>query len=142
MTATKGVVLDANILIRAVLGARVRSLLERYEDAVEFYSPDICFNEARQHLPAILERRSLNPEPALRVLDGLAGLVQPIEQSLYQPQEMAARSRLAGRDLRDWPVVALALTLDLPIWTEDRDFFGSGVATWTTDRIELYLQTK
>jgi predicted nucleic acid-binding protein len=49
---------------------------------------------------------------------------------------------MAGRDLRDWPVVALALTLNLPIWTEDRDFFGSGVATWTIDRIELYLQAK
>jgi nucleotidyltransferase/DNA polymerase involved in DNA repair len=71
VTATKGVVLDANILIRAVLGTRVRSLLERYEDAVEFYSLDSCFNEARQHLPAILERRGLNPEPALHVLDKL-----------------------------------------------------------------------
>jgi hypothetical protein len=27
----------------------------------------------------------------------------------------------------------------LPIWTEDTDFFGCGVATWTTDRVELYL---
>ena len=23
---------------------------------------------------------------------------------------------------------------------EDTDFFGSGVATWTTDRVELFLQ--
>jgi len=26
-----------------------------------------------------------------------------------------------------------------PAWTEDRDFFGSGVATWTTVNVELYL---
>jgi hypothetical protein len=25
-------------------------------------------------------------------------------------------------------------------WTEDQDFFGSGIATWTTDRVELYLR--
>ncbi len=140
--ATKGLVLDANILIRAVLGTRVRSLLERYEDVVEFYSPDISYNEARQHLPMILERRGLDSEPAMRVLEGLTSLVQPIEQSLYQPYEMRARSRMVGRDLLDWPVMALALALNLPIWTEDRDFFGGGVATWTTDRIELYLQEK
>ncbi|HZC23037.1 MAG TPA: PIN domain-containing protein [Candidatus Binatia bacterium] len=27
-----------------------------------------------------------------------------------------------------------------PIWTEDADFFGAGVATWTTDRVELLLR--
>ena len=25
---------------------------------------------------------------------------------------------------------------------EDRDFFGAGVPTWTTDRVELYLGDK
>jgi hypothetical protein len=25
------------------------------------------------------------------------------------------------------------------VWTEDSDFFGAGVATWTSDRVELYL---
>ncbi|MBK6595685.1 MAG: nucleotide-binding protein, partial [Burkholderiales bacterium] len=25
------------------------------------------------------------------------------------------------------------------VWTEDADFFGTGVATWTTDRIALYF---
>jgi hypothetical protein len=34
----------------------------------------------------------------------------------------------------------VALLLDFPIWTEDQDFFGSGVATWTTDRVELFLR--
>ena len=38
------------------------------------------------------------------------------------------------------PVVAVALLLDFPIWTEDQDFFGSSVATGTTDRVELYLR--
>lgn len=32
-----------------------------------------------------------------------------------------------------------ALALGCPIWTADQDFFGCGVATWTTDRVELYL---
>lgn len=71
MSRRKGLVLDANILLRAVFGQRVRELLETYEDEVGFYSPDVCFEDAR---------------------------------------------------------------------TEDQDFFGSGVATWTTDRVELYLK--
>ena len=53
---------------------------------------------------------------------------------------MLARQRIARRDEDDWPVLACALALDCPIWTEDTDFFGCGVATWTTDRVELYLE--
>jgi hypothetical protein len=44
MTRRKGLVLDANILLRAVFGQRVRELLKAFEDAVSFYSPDVCFD--------------------------------------------------------------------------------------------------
>jgi hypothetical protein len=37
-------------------------------------------------------------------------------------------------------VLAAGLALNCPIWTEDSDFFGTGIATWTTDRVELFLQ--
>jgi hypothetical protein len=47
MNPRKGLVLDANILMRAVLGRRVRELLEVYEDVATFYSPDVCFDDAR-----------------------------------------------------------------------------------------------
>ena len=47
---------------------------------------------------------------------------------------------MISRDIEDWPVVATSLLLDCPVWTEDQDFFGSGLATWTTNRIELYLR--
>ena len=46
--------------------------------------------------------------------------------------------RLAWADY-DWPILATALALDLPIWTEDRDFFGCGVATWITRTVQIYL---
>lgn len=35
MTRRKGLVLDANILLRAVFGVRVRALLETYEEEVK-----------------------------------------------------------------------------------------------------------
>jgi hypothetical protein len=37
MNPRKRLVLDANILMRAVLGLRVRELLESYEDTVPFW---------------------------------------------------------------------------------------------------------
>ena len=42
-----------------------------------------------------------------------------------------AISRIHMRDMDDWPVVSAALLLNCPIWTEDKDFFGTGVPTWT-----------
>ena len=44
-------VLDANILIRAVLGSRVLFLLRKYAERVEFFAPGQCFQEARENLP-------------------------------------------------------------------------------------------
>jgi predicted nucleic acid-binding protein len=58
----------------------------------------------------------------------------------YEKYETWARERIAARDADDWPVVATALLLDAPIWTEDQDFFDSGIATWTSNRIEVYLR--
>jgi predicted nucleic acid-binding protein len=132
-------VLDANILIRAVLGSRVLSLLRKYADQVEFLAPDTAFQEARKRLPEILERRQVPAAPAIAVLDLIAGLVQRIESEVYSRYEAVARRRIDKRDEDDWPILAAALAFECPIWTEDTDFFGCGVATWTTDRIEFYL---
>ena len=51
MTRRKGLVLEANIRLRAVFGQRVRELLEAFEDAVTFYSPDVCFDERESISP-------------------------------------------------------------------------------------------
>ena len=140
----KAIVLDANILVRAVLGRRVLTILETYADRIHFLAPEIAFTDVRGHLPEILVKRGLPQETITKLIDEvlgrLPGLVTPVPQEVYADAGAEARRRLAGRDEDDWPFVALALVLGCPIWTEDRDFFGSGVATWTTDRVEVYLK--
>ena len=51
-----------------------------------------------------------------------------------------ARERLGDRDPDDWPILASALAIGCPIWTEDTDFFGCGVPTWTTSRVAVFLR--
>jgi predicted nucleic acid-binding protein len=140
MRVPKPVVLDANILLRAVFGVRVRELLESYEDLAAFYTPDLCFEDARRYIPDIATRRGFDLALGLAVLDQIARIVQPVDRSLYEEYEEPARARISTRDPEDWPVVAVALMLKAPIWTEDQDFFGAGVPTWTSNRIEIYLQ--
>jgi predicted nucleic acid-binding protein len=140
MSPRKRIVLDANILVRAVFGLRVRSLLQAYEEDVAFYCPEVCFDDARRHIPVIAATRGAEPAESLRILKGLAALVELIDKTLYEEHEEQARARINSRDPDDWPILAAALLLNCPIWTEDQDFFGSGVATWTTNNIELYLR--
>lgn len=134
-------VLDANILIRAILGRRLLPLLVRYGSTVQFFAPEFAFAEAREHLSEILSRRNIPAPEGLTVLSSLGEIVQSVGVDSYAAFEEAARRRLTERDLEDWPVLATALALNCPIWTEDADFFGTGVATWTTDRVELFLES-
>lgn len=133
-------VLDANILIRGVLGSRVSEILRRYSERVEFMAPDTAFAEVRKHLPTVLTKRGIEIAPAMALLDLVGLLVRKVEPDVYRPYERVAKMRMSKRDVDDWPVLACALCMECPIWTEDNDFFGCGMATWTTDRIGLYLE--
>ena len=135
----KAIVLDANILIRAVLGKRVRELIVENADVVQFFAPDVAYADARKYLPSLLEKRGVKSEPAMAVLDALESIVRPLELGVYEGLKTQALQRIAIRDADDWPVLACAMTIGCPVWTEDADFFGTGVATWTSDRVELYL---
>ena len=87
MSTRKGLVLDANILIRAVLGRRVRSLLETYEDYTDFYAPDVCFEDARKYIPGVLTSRGEDPDVGSVVLEQIRALVTPVHRALYQDLE-------------------------------------------------------
>ena len=135
----KAIVLDANILIRAVLGQRVRELILEYAATVQFFAPDVAYADARKYLPALLEKRGVKSAAAITVLDALESMVRPLAFDYYAGLQQQALQRIALRDADDWPVLACAMTIGCPVWTEDADFFGTGVATWTTDRVGLYL---
>jgi predicted nucleic acid-binding protein len=137
---TQGYCADANILLRAVFGRQVLHLLETYEDKARFYAPDVSFQDALKYIPLISKQRGFDAELSLSFLHEISGTVEQVDRSLYKHYEPIARERIDRRDPDDWPVVAVALLLRLPIWTEDQDFFGSGMATWTTDRVEVYLR--
>jgi hypothetical protein len=67
MNERKGLVLDANILLRAVFGRRVRDILETYEDQAQFYTPDVCFQDARRYIPVIANERRFDADLGFEV---------------------------------------------------------------------------
>jgi predicted nucleic acid-binding protein len=86
-----------------------------------------------------MQKRGVPSETAMRVLDGLAAIVRAIDANIYLDMKQQAPQRIAQRDADDCPVPACAMSIGRPVWTEDADFFGTGVATWTTDRVALYF---
>jgi len=127
--SSKAIVLDANILIRAVMGKQVRELILDNVTKVKFFAPDVAYADARKYLPKRLTDRGIDSNAGMLVLDLLEGVVQPIDAELYDGMRQQALQRIAVRDADDWPVLACAMKLDCPVWTEDADFFGTGVAT-------------
>src|ERR1022692_4372129 len=126
----------ADIAAFRVAGEKMQEVIAAAGTSAAPVSP---FREAAEELPIMLRRRAMPVAPGLTTLGAIGELVRTLEFETYAPMEALARQRLARRDEDDWPILAAALALRCPIWTEDTDFFGCGVATWTTDRVELYL---
>ena len=136
------IVLDANILIRAVLGRRVRQLIETYApQGVRFVAPDVCFDDAEKYVPDLLKKRGRPHADVPAALEYLRNVISPV-MATSTVFEDEARERLRGRDEEDWPVLATALGLACPLWSEDADFFGTGIAVWTTNRVEIFLKMR
>lgn len=136
------IILDANILIRCVLGEKMPALLAAHAAMTDFLAPDTAFEEARKHLTTLLRARGDDGTglvAALDELDAVTAIVTPVPAGSCEPLRACALARIGQQTRTQWQVLACALLPDRPIWTEDRDFFGTGVATWTTALMELYF---
>ena len=73
-----------------------------------------------------------------RNLETFRSFVQTVPLDEINHLETTARKRLAGQDEENRPYLALALLLNCPVWTEDTDFFGVGVATGGVRRLNSF----
>jgi predicted nucleic acid-binding protein len=92
--------------------------------------------------PPLLNKSGKPDADVPSTLKYLRHLVEPVDREYFAAFEEEARQRLRGRDEEDWPVLATALALVYSIWTEDADFFGTGIAVWTTNRVEIFLKAQ
>lgn len=118
----KIIVLDANILIRSILGRRTFTIIQDNIDSVFFCTPELCYDAISFNLPKIAQKRHLSQTELkfiIKTLDDLRRLVIPIEEDVYINNRENAFNRIGERDKKDWSILALALTFECSIWTED-----------------------
>lgn len=124
-------IVDANVLSSAILGRSLPLLLEIQGRGIELLMPLHQFSEAKN----VAARKAGWSEDRFERF--ASGVIAVLPVNDYVRGERFARARLGSRGQPDWPVLAAAIELGDAIWTNDRDFFGVGVAVWTTDNIKF-----
>jgi predicted nucleic acid-binding protein len=87
-------------------------------------------DEVLEYLPSLANKKRLELDTLLLAFAALP--VTVVERSTYEAKLPTARRRIGKRDPDDVDVLALALTLRLPVWSNDNDFEDSGVEWHTT----------
>ena len=128
------ILLDANILVSAIIGVQTKRVLAAaIERGVTLGIPEPQILES---LLVLTEKLGLSAEKTQVALEAITAVVTPLGREFYGAKEEAARQRLHARAQSDWPVLAAALTINGGIWSHDRDFFGTGVAVWSSRNLK------
>jgi predicted nucleic acid-binding protein len=117
------VVVDASVLVACALadGSSRRTLLDRLD--VDFYAPEFVIEELRKKTPRMIALSGLGPTLLSELLDELVKRVTIVPAEGYSSKRKEAiRLATAAGAHGDEDYVALALALDAPIWTFDKDF--------------------
>jgi predicted nucleic acid-binding protein len=128
-------VVDAAILVAAARGRSSGAVLLAAR-TVALVTTDGVLHEARRRIELGLKRPEL-----LDILDALAAEMTVVPVAALAPllgaSEAALRDAVASRNgsTRDAHVLALAWSVEADVWTTDRDFAGTGVATWSTPNL-------
>ena len=132
---TSTLVVDAAVLVAAARGRSSGALLEAGRSA-SLVTTDRVVHEARRRIELGLRRPEL-----LAIIDGLLAEMTVVPVAALTPvlaeSEIALRDAVASRNgsIRDAHVLALARSVEADIWTTDRDFAGTGVASWSTPNL-------
>lgn len=134
-------VVDAGILISAVLG-RSAAMVQAVGEQLRLMTSDRALEEAARRVALGMRRPDLLPD--------LAALTAQIE---VIPVANLPTMAMAGPFLRDASpsrngstsdahILALAWATNAEIWSHDRDFAGTGVASWSTINLVRGLEER
>ena len=131
-TPSSTLVLDAAVLVAAVRGRSSGAILAA-AGAASLVTTDRVVHEARRRIELGLKRPEL-----LGILHALVAEMTVVPVAALAPHlaraETVLREAVPSRNgsVRDAHVLALAWSVDADVWTTDRDFAGTGIATWST----------
>ena len=123
---------DANVLLSALIGGRARLALN-HPSIDEILTTGPTFAEVEEYAPVLAERRGLAPDILILALAALP--VTVVDRARYAKMLPEARRQIGSRDPDDIELLALALRLRIPLWSNDRDFTSAKVKLFTTEAL-------
>ena len=122
-------VADANVLLSALIAGRARVALT-HPSVQEVYAAVATLDEVHEYVSALARKKRLPLDVLLLTLAALPVIV--VERAEYERKLPDATRRLGRRDPDDIDVLALALHMSVPVWSNDDDFREAGVEWFTT----------
>ncbi len=133
-------VVDAGILFTGLTGEGVTKKL-LFSDNIKLFAPEFLLDEIKEHLSRIVDISSL-PEKSVSILIGLFEKRITLI-SRFEFEEFLNKANSLISDVDDTEYLALALSLDCSIWSNDEHFKKqSEVNVFTTDELVKCLKSK
>jgi predicted nucleic acid-binding protein len=128
---------DANVLLSALIGGRARLVLI-HPRVREVFSTRYTFSEVEEYVPVLAKQKRLPSDILLLAMAALP--VTIVDRAQYVESVAEATKRIGRRDPEDIELLALALHLQIPIWSNDKDFERLDVDLFTTERLLRQLR--
>jgi predicted nucleic acid-binding protein len=139
----KRVVVDASVVVAGLfVKGNVRDVLLNAE-GIAFCAPSYLWEATLRQLPKVVKRARIPGETVRAVLEDLLDCIEKMPPGVYASTIVQARRLAVLADaLADEDYIALAMGLDAPIWTLDRDFQRvPGLVVLSTERVESLSAT-
>jgi len=128
----RSVAADSNVLLSAAVGRAARRVFERAPRLL-VVTTEVNLAEVQAYLPSMSKAYGLD---LLEVQEAMAALpMRPYNVRWYRSRIPEARRYLQNRDPDDVALAALALKLQIPIWSNDRDFESMPIEIYPTARL-------
>ncbi|MBI3001893.1 MAG: PIN domain nuclease [Deltaproteobacteria bacterium] len=126
-----GVVADANVLLSAVVGKAALRVFTEFDVIV--HVAQFNADEVAEYLPHMASKYELPVELVEMQWKLLPLRIHRVDD--YRRRLRKAITDLKDRDPQDAHALALARSLALPIWSNDRDLSGMDVECYSTARL-------
>jgi len=114
-------VIDTNILFSAMIKKSItRNII--LSDVFDLYVPEYLFGEINNNKKLILRKAKIKEENFIALLTLFQKHVKIIKKETYRNKFPLAEEAMKKIDVTDSPFLALALTLNSPMWSDDKHF--------------------
>ena len=112
----------------------------RHQAIEEILTTGFTLAEVQEYAGQLARKRRLSVDLVLLAAAALPVTVVP--RTVYASAQAEARKRIGRRDPDDVELLALAIQLKLPVWSNDSDFENTGVVWYTTAALLAALESK